>query len=366
MRITRALLSMVAAGAIVAPLLVGAAAQAQVTGSVTVTAQTFNVCKGGPDGSIAACTTPAPSWSIRRDRVANVIRAVGADVVGLQEATNYSTPNGAKTQQEDIRALAATIGYAQPEFDVAGPENECKRPRDADGELSGPSPCVNTSMLLFNTATTSAASIPDGSASGGVVMAGSIASGLDAESAPRSVAWAFLQKNGSTFLAISVHTSNAKTPEGEASRVTFAFGLAPWARALSANKGFPADLPVILLADLNSFHKRQPQGAQTALVNNGWTDSFSAPLQKNISYSTINYSADKRGNPQGFPAKPKLTKKTKNNKKAAATRIDYVLGLNGVRFSRYEVVMFLNPDGTFNPDFQASDHQSVVADAVLP
>lgn len=312
---------------------------------------TFNVCK-------VACAPPAPSWDIRRTRVAQVIAESGADVLGVQEATNNAVTSG-RTQWEDIQDLTAPLGYVAPTFPIEA--NECRRPRDAAGQLAGPSPCDNTSGLLFRSSTVRQAASPNGLPTAGIAQQGSIAA-MDAQSAKRSVMWAYLEgANGAgPFLAISLHTDSAKTPDVEASRVALGNALAGWGQAMNNAHGFPG-APVVLLADLNSYAKRQPNGVQTVLVRNGWLDAFDAPTRRNISYSTINY------NPQladgfGFPVKPYVFRKSKRNKLGAATRIDYIMAFGpGVKVLDYEVVIRLNKDGSFNQAYQASDHQMVRA-----
>lgn len=312
---------------------------------------TFNVCK-------VFCAAPAPSWEVRRTKVAQVIAESGADVLGLQEVTNHAVSSG-RTQRQDVQDLTASLGYEEPRFPVEA--NECRRPRDAAGELAGPSPCDNTAGLLYRTSTVRQLPSPNGMPTAGIVQLGSIAA-MDPESAKRSVMWAYLEGlNGAgPFLAVSVHTASAKTPEAEASRVVLGSALAGWAVGMNAKHGF-SGVPVILLADLNSYAKRQPDGVQAVLVRNGWVDAFTAPTRRNIQYSTINY------NPQlvdgfGFPAKPYIFRKTTRNKLGAATRIDYIMAFGpGVRMLDYEVVIRLNPNGTFNQAYQASDHQMVRA-----
>ena len=98
------------------------------------------------------------------------------------------------------------------------------------------------------------------------------------------------------------------------------------------------------MADLNSFAKRQPQGAQRQLTNTGWVDAFSAHQRANVRYSTVNHSATH--GLTGFPTAPRVQKITKLNPTGEAPRIDYVMHLTGQ---------------AFNPDFQASDHQMVKA-----
>lgn len=316
-----------------------------------LTFATFNVCK-------TLCAPPAPSWDVRRDRVARVIGESGADVVGLQEATNNPT-SFTKTQAEDIANLVAPAGYRTPSYPLEA--NECRRPRDAAGQLAGPSPCDNTAMLIFKDATVEQVALPGSQPSAGVLLSRSIAPNQDPISAMRSVAWAYLAGRNGTgpFLAISLHTDSAKTPEAEASRVALAGTLNGWAQAWNAAHGM-AGVPVVLMADLNSFQKRQPNGAQTVLVKSGWTDAASTPSARNKNFSTINYSAEASTDVQGFPSRPKQYRATKKNPEGDATRIDYIMVSGaGVRPVDYEVVVHLTGDGSFDPDYQASDHQMV-------
>mgnify|MGYP003342883276 CR=1 FL=1 len=117
---------------------------------------------------------------------------------------------------------------------------------------------------------------------------------------------------------------------------------------MNAAHGMPATTPAVLMADLNSYAKRQPNGAQKILTNLGWQDSWNAPSRTNIQYSSINY------NPQladgsGFPAKPYVFKKSKRNPLGQATRIDYIMTLGpGVKAVDYKLVIYTNGDGTFN------------------
>ena len=318
---------------------------------------TFNVCK-------VACAAPAPSWDIRRDRVARVIGESGADVVGIQEATNNPT-TAAKTQVADIQTLLAPAGYVSPFFTVDS--NECRRPRDAQGELTGPSPCDNTAALLYRTATVEQVTTPTGLPSAGIVQVGSIAPGIDAVSAARSVAWAYLRgKNGvGPFLAISLHTDSNKDVVAENSRVAVGKALGGWVNWMNGIQGM-GGTPAILMADLNSYAKRQPKGAQMELTSAGWIDAHSARSRRNIMYSTINYNPLLGDGAQGFPAAPYRFQKTKKNPKGEATRIDYIMGYGtGLRVIDYEVVIYLNGKA-FNTDYQASDHQMVKATFAFP
>lgn len=350
-RLRRALPSALAVSVAAAGLLGGAGTSpATAASGGVISAGTFNVCK-------VDCAAPAPSWDVRRDRVGRVIAASGVDVLGLQEATNNAT-SIAKTQVEDIQQLVQPLGYVGPTYPVEA--NECRRPRDARGELAGPSPCENTSSLLFKSSTIRQVSVPAGISSAGIAQTASIAPGVEPRAGARSVAWAYLEAvDGSTgpFLAVSLHTDNAKDADGEAARMFVAQSLTGWVTALNAAHGMDG-VPVLLMADLNSYDKRQPNGAQTILRKTGWIDGFTAPTRKNIQYSTINYNPQLKGE-QGFPLKPYKFKKTKKNPIGAATRIDYVFGFGALKPLSYEVMIFLQPDGKFVPDYQASDHQMV-------
>lgn len=320
----------------------------------TLTFASFNVCKVG-------CAAPAPTWEVRRDRVGRVIGESGADVIGLQEATNNATAI-AKTQVDDIKALVQPLGFAALNIDPTSTDNECRRPRDAAGQLAGPSPCDNTAMLIYRTSTVAEYDTPVGS-NAGRVLAGSIVAGMGPDSSSRSVEWGYLRGlNGAgPFLAISAHTDSAKNPQSESDRVTFATALAAWVNNMNAAHGMPATTPAVLMADLNSYAKRQPNGAQKVLTNQGWRDAFDAPVKENIQYSSINY------NPllvdgSGYPARPYVFKKSKRNKLGQATRIDYIMTWGpSTQITSYKVMIYLNPDGSFNQDYQASDHQMVRA-----
>lgn len=349
MKLAIAITSLVSLGLLTAP------AQAQEAPQETVTVASFNICK-------VNCADPAPPWEVRRDRVSRVIGESGASIIGLQESTNNKVAN-AKTQALDVEQLVAAHGYAVPA--VESRENQCQRPRDEYGQLSGPNPCDNTTQLLYKATDFSQTPSVNGSAMAGTYQLGNLVAGQDPSSAKRSVQWAYLRSNttGKDLLAISLHTDNDKSDVSERSREIIGEGLDEWIAQKNQETGM-AGVPAVLMADLNSFDKRQPNGAQQRLRNNGWADSFSAPTKKNVQYSTINYS--KYLDVQGFPAKPYKFKKTKNNPLGAATRIDYVflLGEN-VGPIEYEVVIYLDKNGNFVPEYQASDHQMVKAKVVL-
>lgn len=312
---------------------------------------TFNVCK-------TLCAAPAPSWEERRVKVARVLTEYGLDVVGVQEATNYAVAN-APTKWDDIQQLVRPAGYVAPSFSLS--ENACRRPRDARGQLAGPSPCKNTAGLLFRSSTVEQMGSANGTATAGITTTGAIAP-VAGEAGQRSVMWAYLRGRNSTqpFLAISLHADNEKTQATENARMALGRSLGGWVTSMNAVHGFP-NAPAVLMADLNSFAKRQPDGAQAQLRTTGWTDSFTAPIRRNIKYSTINYNPALIDG-SGFPRKPYAFRVTQRNKLGAATRIDYIMSYgSGVQMLDYEVVIRLNLDGTFNEDYRGSDHQMVRA-----
>jgi endonuclease/exonuclease/phosphatase family metal-dependent hydrolase len=347
---TLGLIGGLAASVLVAPLVSVATAPPAAAAQDLVFA-TFNVCK-------TLCAAPAPSWEERRLKVARVLTEYGLDVVGVQEATLHSVTY-APTQWADIQQLVRPAGYIAPEFPLS--ENACRRPRDLRGELSGPSPCKNTAGLLFRAATVEQVSSANGTPTAGITTTGAIAP-VAGEAGIRSVMWAYLRGKNSTqpFLAVSLHADQNKDQATENARMALGRALGGWVSAMNAKHGF-ANAPAVLMADLNSFAKRQPDGVQAQLRTTGWTDSFTAPIKRNIKYSTINY------NPAlvdgtGFPRKPYVFRKTARNKIGAATRVDYIMSYGaGVQPLDYEVVIRLNRDGTFNEDYRASDHQMVRA-----
>ncbi len=349
----RKVLALVAAVGIAATALpLFAAPPASAAGSLVFA--TYNVCGAKPNSG--SCATGAAPWEARRDKTQRVIAASGADVLGLQEVTNNPVA-GAKTQAEDVARLIAPSGYVP--ITVGEADNECRRPRDSAGQLAGPSPCETTAMLTYRPASVSVFQPPQGSATGRVMLQ-SIAAGLDAGTAHRSVEWAYLKGNNGAgpFLAISLHTDSDKSGAAEASRIAVASGLAGWVSLVNATRGMNGT-PAILMADLNSYAARQPNGAQKVLTNTGWLDSFNATVKKNVQYPTINENPANGQN--GFPVAPYVFRPTKKNPKGYATRIDYIMGFGqGITMVNYEHVMFLN-GRAHNPDYQGSDHQMVRA-----
>lgn len=317
-----ALLAIVTAATLVAT----GAAPASAAGRSLVFA-TWNVCK-------IACDSPAPSWAVRRDRVARVIDRSGADVLSINEATDWTY--GSRTQWEDIQAISSSGGYVSP------------RIQDDQCELRG---CTHTARLLYKASTVRQldfGTLP----SAGYWRVGDIAQNVTFDS-DRQVAWAFLEGDNGTgpFLAISVHLSTDKSAAGEQHRIAFGKAATAWAQAMLASRGMPG-APVVLMGDLNSIETRQPKGVQKVLADSGWNDAIGAPRRKNTDINSVNYSDVSRS---GWPNRPI------RNSYRLASRIDYIVFRGPVKAATYEVVAYLNANGTYNKDYQGSDHQMVRA-----
>lgn len=335
MRVRTLLLGLVASSLLGSGLVLAEPTMAAPSREVLTVAQ-FNVCKW-------SCEAPAPRWEERRHRVARVISESGADVLGINEATDWRV-TGARTQWEDIQALVAPAGYVAPVLDV----EEC---------LKGGS-CDHTAKLLYRTSTVSEVEFGSGVPSAGSTTLGGIAAGLDPSSAAREVRWAYLQRRDDArpFLAIAVHMDNDKTAVHEASRRRAAAALGEWAERMNAERGIP-QAPTVLMADLNSNSFSNPKGPQAVLSRTGWVDAWTAPVRINASYSTINlHSSNLQHN--GFPPRPVRYS-------GDASRIDYIFS-RGFRPLEYEVVMYLSRGGAFIPRYQASDHQMIRAVLAYP
>lgn len=103
------------------------------------------------------------------------------------------------------------------------------------------------------------------------------------EATRRSVAWAYLEgRNGAgPFLALSLHATPLKTAQAKVDRQTLGTALRGWVQALNSQRGFTG-VPVVLMADLNSFAKRQRNIIQRILTSNGWVDAHAAPVRANV------------------------------------------------------------------------------------
>lgn len=293
----------------------------------SLTFATWNVCK-------LDCPSPAPSWEVRRERVARVLGDARADVIAVNEATNNRY--GARTQWEDIQSLVADDGYASPVIQ----DDRCSL-----------TDCDNTARLLFTPSTVTQLDFGPSLPSAGSWPIRDIAPTIRAYPY-RQVTWAYLAgRNGAgAFLAVSAHLTNDKSASGEQHRVAFGRALTSWTTAMNVARGL-AGAPVVLMGDLNSFDARQPKGVQRVLRGAGWKDAHSAPKRRNIDINTVNYDISTAG----WPSKPI------RNATGVASRIDYILFRGPVRATSYEVVVRLLPNGRYDPAYQASDHNMVRA-----
>lgn len=308
-------------------------------GDSEITFLTFNVCH-------SECKNPAPSWAARRERIANVIVESGAEVVGLQEVTNWQVASSI-TEWNDIQNLVSADGFVGPK--ISEEFNECTKFRQ--------DPCVDTARILFNSKRLTQLKSVDDLPAAGYATLGAIAPGIDLNARNRSVAWAYLMNSaGKSILTISLHMDSDKTAGAESARQDVAQRLNQWVEALNRKLRIEPSA-VVLMADLNSYDARQPEGAQTVFLRDGWIDAWITPDRRNIMYSTINYTPDTQQF-GGWPPRPRPFKDV-------ATRLDYIFARGNVQVVDYEVMIWLNPDGTFDPNYQASDHQSVRATLAL-
>jgi endonuclease/exonuclease/phosphatase family metal-dependent hydrolase len=322
----RVALAVVAAMAVAASTLLApwSPTPAEAAEAPTLTFATWNICK-------LDCPGAAPSWDVRRERVARVIGASGADVISINEATNNQSGYG--TQWEDVQHLAARKGYAAPTID----DDRCQRQ------------CDHTARLLFRTSTAAQLDLGRRATTAGSWPIREIAPAVSAYPL-RQVSWAYLvgTKGGGVFLAVSAHLTNDKSAAGERDRVAFGRAVSSWAARMNAERGLTG-APVILMGDLNSFDERQPRGVQRVLRAAGWTDAHTAPSRRNIDVHTMNYLEG------GWPARP-VTSAGR-----PANRLDYIFLRGPVQPRSYEVVTHVDRRGRFKVDYQASDHNMVRA-----
>ena len=328
--VTAAAIAAVLGGAVItAPAQAANDPQISVSSNTMITVATYNICK-------LACTSPAPAWDTRRARIANVITSSLADVIGVEEATNWKTDAGI-SQWQDVQDLVASAGYKAPQLQ----DNRCVHQR-----------CVNTARLLYNRYMVDQARFTALPSAGDLPLDQLLSEPLTVDP-HRQVTWAYFTPKGSTqvVLVAAVHLTNAKTAAGEADRIAFGRGFTAWAEGMNAARGL-SNVPVVLLGDLNSFDVRQPQGVQTVLRNAGWTDAYDAQTSTNRAFNTVNYGKRIRS---GWPSRPVVAKNR------PPSRIDYVLTRGPIVPWSYEVVAHLNPNGTFDSAYQGSDHLMVRA-----
>lgn len=296
-----------------------------------ITVATYNVCK-------VSCMGGRFRWAKRRKAIARTVAAARPAVLAVQEAPTL--PWRGTTQWADLTRVLARRGY---------------RPTSTrDGCSSG---CTRGAHLYFDPSR--------------VRLFGSTrrATGMESQRhlsgtawgsiQDRNLSWAYLQDiaSGGVFLVVSLHLPNEKTSRAEVVRRRTAAGVAAFTRRLNAQRG-RSGIPVFVMGDLNSYTSRQPQGAQQVFYNAGFVDAFDAPERINARYPTANYTQSTR-HWNGFPPSP-------FRYSGWASRIDYVLGADGVRPLAYEVFLKLHADGRFDNRYRGSDHNLVRARVSMP
>ncbi len=278
-------------------------------------------------------------WGSRRVALANTAIAARPDVLLIQEANTQKW--GGRTHVEDVRIVLAGLTYQIASMNY----NSCT------------SWCTRGAHVFYNPARIAPVTPPSGLLpSAGMAGLSTIAGIGFGRIQDRAASWAFLRPVGSTrtTLYVSVHLPTDKNAAGERLRVAVAAKLRPWANSLIAASGL-GRVDLVVGGDLNSYAKRQPNGAQAVLTRAGLVDGATAPLLVNGNYGTVNYTPKTRKY-KGFPPRPYFYKKN-------TTRIDYVFA--SVRPLRHEVVLQFAPDGSFDNRFRASDHNMVLVDLPL-
>lgn len=283
---------------------------------------TYNLCK-------LACGSGSFSNLNRRPAMVNNIVASGADVIGIQEG--YKTIGAIKSELEGS-------GYRLANTPLGTCRNSCTR----------------DSYILYKTSTVEIVSTsPDAIGWGKLSELVNLprwTSKMD-----RNYAFAALRdrRTGGAFLAVSTHLPPEKRLDAEFLRNRSVGGLALKLADVRAKLG-AADLPTVVMADLNSFNRRQPKGAQFEFSLRGYEDAFSAPRKVNADVPTINVTKTQR---DPFPPKP--------FRFMDPARIDYVMFSSG-RALVYEVFLKLLKNGRFDNAYRASDHNMVVGTLLLP
>lgn len=174
----------------------------------------------------------------------------------------------------------------------------------------------------------------------------------------RNNSWAFmrLRATGQAVLALSVHLPNEKTALGEQIRRAVITNLPAWAASLSSALGLP-DVPVVVGGDLNSDQDRQPGGAHALLARAGYVDGFTVRDCVNDRYATINKNGVINARFGGWPSRP-----YKHKPAGDAYRVRLREGSFPVRF---ELLLRLRGDGSFDERFRSGDHNPVVVTRAL-
>ena len=281
----------------------------------------YNICK-------YTCPNSPIPWFERRDAVFRTMKSAKADVLAVQEATNFGS------QRTDVNTAMNSKGYTLlPEVGNCG-----------EG-------CLTSTGILFRRNRVTPLTLPDGQPGYGMISPLSLTGPVSWEDiGNRGFSWALLKHSPTNrpFLVVSVHlTSESGSRADEARRVSTA-AILDWMRGRAAEWGYK-DLPLFLAGDLNSYQARNPSGPEKVAANDGFTDGFTAADKQNAQYSTGNFFSN-----GSWPKKPT----TYNN----PPRIDYVFAAERMRPIKYGVSIRLLANGKFDPEYRGSDHNLVWSD----
>jgi len=288
------------------------------TSGPEITVATYNVCK-------KTCGGGRFAWQHRRHAVVRNIAASGAQVVAVQEAAGT------------VRWLARRLGrhgYVLANRSTAGCGRGCTR----DSFVFYRSDVLEPLRVRPRAGTATLSAVSQ------VRWTGSY---------DRGWSWAYLRQRatGLPVLVASVHLPNEKTRQGERLRRAAARGLAAHLEARRQAHGLPP-LTTVIAGDLNSFGRRQPNGAHKVIATAGFTDAHSAPRRTHARVATINVTRRHR---DPFPARPVRSD--------SPARLDYVFVARG-RPLAYEVFLKLR-GGRFDDRYRGSDHNLVLASLQL-
>jgi len=282
---------------------------------------TYNICK-------YTCPNSPLAWFERRDAVFLTMKSAKADVLAVQEATDFGS------QRIDVATAMNSSGYTLlPEVGDCG-EN-----------------CLNSTGILFRRSRATPLDLPDGQPGYGMISPMSLTGPVSWEDiGNRGFSWALLKHlpTQKPFLAVSVHLTSEISTRAEEARQTSTRVIADWMKARAAEWGYE-NLPLIFAGDLNSYQARYPAGPQRILANDGFADGFTAADKKNAQYSTGNFFSN-----GSWPKKPTTYKDP--------PRIDYIFAAERMRPIKYGVSLRVLANGEFDPEYRGSDHNLVWSD----
>jgi endonuclease/exonuclease/phosphatase family metal-dependent hydrolase/endonuclease YncB( thermonuclease family) len=282
---------------------------------------TYNICK-------YTCPNSPLAWYERRDAVFLTMKSAKADVLAVQEATDYGS------QRVDVANAMNSSGYTLlPEVGDCG-EN-----------------CLTSTGILFRRSRVKPLDLPNGQPGYGMISPMSLTGPVDWEDiGNRGFSWALLKHlpTQKPFLAVSVHLTSEASARAEEARQISTRVIANWMQESAKKWGYD-DLPLIFAGDLNSYQERNPTGPQRILANDGFTDGFTAADKKNPQYSTGNFFSN-----GSWPKKPTTYKDP--------PRIDYIFAAERKQPIKYGVSIRLLANGDFDPEYYGSDHNLVWSD----